>query len=363
MKLIIGSDHRGFELKQHVLEHLKSEGHEVIDAGTYSPDSTDYPLYGKKVGLSVAKGESELGIVICGTGFGISLAASAIKGIKAVCCSDLYTATYTRRHNDANVLAMGAEIVGEGLACMLADTFISTKFDGGRHCRRLAMVEDIRRESFIPTGKCFPVRYLDRELMFYNQRSREWTHPYEYPPCPGGTLTNSGCGIFSLCHAIEVMSGKRVNPEELADFSCRVGGRGDDGTDRPMLLKGVVENGLSEEYGFRYDLDGHLNDPDKLWACLAAGGCALANLRKGHIVALIDCRVAEDGEKQVLAMDCHSESNDARVTDFVRETLAASEVSYYITNASGTVTGKGTSCGMFWVPLTLPMDFDLLHRL
>ena len=361
MKICIGCDHRGLELKNAIAKYLREQEHEVDDVGTYTSERTDYPIYGAKVGRAVAEGRADRGIVVCGTGFGISTAASAIPGVRAVCCSDVYTASMTRRHNRANVLAMGSDVVGERLAFRLVDAFLGASFEGGKHSERLEMLSKLKQTPV--TGKALSVFHNGRELLLYNQRSTKWTYPYEYAPCPGGTLKNSGCGIFSLCEAVEFMRGLRLRPEEVADFSVSVGGRCDDGTDRPMLLKGVVEKGLSNEYGFRYDLDGHLNDHDKLWECLEEGGTALCNLRVGHIVTLIGCRVSADGEKQVLAMDCHSESQDERVCKYVRETVPDSLITYPIENESGVVTGYAQSYGMFWVPLTLPKDFDLLHKL
>ena len=223
------------------------------------------------------------------------------------------------------------------------------------------MVNKLRQTPL--TGKALRVLFGGRELTLYNQRSLEWTYPYEYAPNPGGTLKNSGCGVFSLCEAVEKLCGLRLRPEDIADFSCKVGGRSDDGTDRPMLLKGIVEHGLFNEYGFRYDLDGHLNDHKKLWECLRDGGTALCNLRVGHIVTLIDCRVAEDGEKQILAMDCHSESMDERVRAKVREVVPDSLITYPVENESGLTVGYAQSYGMFWLPLEAAMNFDLLHKL
>ena len=360
MKLVVGSDHRGFQLKTELIEHLKEEGHEVTDIGTYGPASVNYPVYGEKVGRAVASGEYDFGIVVCGTGFGISLAANAVKGVRAVCCSDVWTATYTRRHNNANVLAMGADVLGRGLAFMIADAFLSNTFEGGRHIKRLAMVEEVRRNNGT-TGKFIDVHITDRVIRLYNQRCREWTHPYEYAPNPGGTLTNSGCGIFSLCECIEMLSGKRVAPEELADFSVREGGRGEDGTDRPALLRALAAKGLDAEYGFAYQPAEQINDRELLWKCLSSGGCALTNLRAGHIVALLDCRIAEDGERQVLAMDCHSESADERIASEVREVIGESEIQYDVMNDAGVRVGKAISCGLFWVPITLAKNFDLLQ--
>lgn len=361
MKICIGCDHRGLELKNAIARYLREQEHEVDDVGTYTGERTDYPLYGEKVGRAVAEGRADRGIVVCGTGFGISTAANAVPGARAVCCSDVYTASMTRRHNRANILAMGSDVVGERLAFRLVDAFLNASFEGGRHSERLAMVARLKQTPV--TGKALRVLYNGRELTLYNQRSLQWTYPYEYAPDPGGTLKNSGCGIFSLCEAVEIMSGIRLRPEEVADFSVSVGGRGEDGTDRPLLLKGIMEKGLGNEYGFRYDLDGHLNDHEKLWECLSGGGVALCNLRFGHIVTLIDCRTAENGERQILAMDCHSESQDERVIANVREVVPDSLITYPVQNESGITVGFDQSYGMFWVPLETAKDFDLLHKL
>ena len=210
------------------------------------------------------------------------------------------------------------------------------------------------------TGKeCF-VPYKGKTVRFLNQRSEDWTHPYEYPAEPGSNLKNAGCGIFSVCFAAEKMSSKRIDAEALADFSCMEGGRGDDGTDRPALLTALEEHGMNREYGYHYDGLGLQNDHDKLWEVLSSGGCALCNLRPGHIVCLIEAREV-NGEKQVLAIDSHSESADARIQDQVREIIPESQVVSHIKNASGLVTGYQISHGMFWVPLSLPRNFNLLY--
>lgn len=210
------------------------------------------------------------------------------------------------------------------------------------------------------TGKEGIVSFADYKLRFLNQRSLDWTHPYEYPADPGANLKNSGCGIFSACIAAEKMSGKRICVEDLADFSCREGGRGDDGTDRPALLTAMEKAGLSREYGFTYDGLGLQNDTEALWETLTSGGCALCNLRRGHIVCLIDARI-KDGERQVLAVDPHSESADSRITDQVREIIPESQVVSPVFNCEGVLTGYQTTYGIFWVPLTLPKDFNLLY--
>ena len=135
--LAIGSDHGGYELKQAVMKHLAERGVEYRDYGTYSSESCDYPDFGEAVGRAVASGECERGIVICGTGIGISIAANKVRGVRCALCGDCYSAEMTRRHNDANILAMGARVLGEGLALKIVDTFLDTGFDGGRHTRRI----------------------------------------------------------------------------------------------------------------------------------------------------------------------------------------------------------------------------------
>lgn len=138
--IAIGSDHGGFALKQEVMRHLTERGLEYRDYGTYSDESCDYPVYGEAVGRAVAAGACVRGIVICGTGIGISIAANKIPGVRAALCGDCYSAEMTRRHNDANILAMGARVLGPGLALKIVDTFLDTEFEGGRHARRVAML-------------------------------------------------------------------------------------------------------------------------------------------------------------------------------------------------------------------------------
>lgn len=141
--IAIGSDHGGFELKKEVMAHLDARGFEYKDFGTYSDASCDYPVYGKAVAKAVASGECERGIIICGTGIGISIAANKVHGIRAALCGDCFSAEATRQHNDANVLALGARVVGPGLALKIVDTFLDTPFSNGeRHIRRIEMIED-----------------------------------------------------------------------------------------------------------------------------------------------------------------------------------------------------------------------------
>lgn len=141
--IAIGSDHGGFELKKKLMEHLSERGLEYKDFGTYSSASCDYPVYAKAVARAVAFGECDRGILICGTGIGVSMTANKVHGIRAALCGDCFSAEATRQHNDANVLCMGARVVGEGLALKIADTFLDTPFSNDeRHIRRISMIED-----------------------------------------------------------------------------------------------------------------------------------------------------------------------------------------------------------------------------
>ena len=141
--IAIGSDHGGFELKEKLMEHLSERGLEYKDFGTYSSASCDYPVYAKAVANAVASGECDRGIIICGTGIGVSITANKVRGIRAALCGDCFSAEATRQHNDANILCMGARVVGEGLALKIADTFLDTPFSNDeRHIRRISMIED-----------------------------------------------------------------------------------------------------------------------------------------------------------------------------------------------------------------------------
>ena len=141
--IALGCDHGGFELMQEVKAHLEKRGFEFKDFGCYSTDSVDYPEYAKKVAHAVADGECELGILICGTGIGISIAANKVKGIRAALCADCFSAQATKEHNNANILAMGARTTGPGLALKIVDTFLDTPFSNDeRHIRRIDMIEE-----------------------------------------------------------------------------------------------------------------------------------------------------------------------------------------------------------------------------
>lgn len=148
MKIAIGNDHVAVEMKEHITAYLREKGVEVVNFGTDSPERTDYPIYGKRVADAVVRGEADFGILICGTGVGISLAANKVPGIRAVVCSEPYTAMLSRAHNDTNILAFGARVVGTATAEMLVDAFLSTPYEGGRHARRVEMIAEIERGTF-----------------------------------------------------------------------------------------------------------------------------------------------------------------------------------------------------------------------
>ncbi len=145
MKIAIGCDHGGLEHKNAIAEHLKERGFEVQDFGIYEQVSVDYPEIALKVANSVAGGENELGILVCGTGIGMSLAANKVKGIRAAAVSEHFSAKYTRLHNNSNILCLGGRVIGVGTALELADLFVDTEFEGGRHQRRVDMISEIEK--------------------------------------------------------------------------------------------------------------------------------------------------------------------------------------------------------------------------
>ena len=143
MKIGIGNDHAAVEMKQEIAEYLKGKGYEVVNYGTDTYESCNYPEYGEKVGRAVASGEVDLGILICGTGVGISLAANKVKGIRAVVCPEPYSAKLSRQHNNTNILAFGARVIGIEMAKMIVDEWLNAEFLGGRHQTRVDMIMDI----------------------------------------------------------------------------------------------------------------------------------------------------------------------------------------------------------------------------
>lgn len=145
MKIAIGSDHVGIELKPIIIDYLKELGHEVEDFGAYSSERTDYPIYGKKVAEEVVCGNFDCGILICGTGVGISIAANKVRGIRAVVCSEPYSAKLSKEHNNTNILAFGSRVVGPELAKMIVKEWLDAKFEGGRHENRVKMISEIEK--------------------------------------------------------------------------------------------------------------------------------------------------------------------------------------------------------------------------
>ena len=147
MKISLGCDHGAFTLKEHIKDYLTQRGHEVVDCGTYSADSCDYPVFAQAAAQRVSSGECERGIVMCTTGIGISISANKVKGVRCALCSEPYSAEMTRRHNDANMLAMGAGLIGQNMADRIVDTFLSTEFEGGRHQRRVDRMMEIENQQ------------------------------------------------------------------------------------------------------------------------------------------------------------------------------------------------------------------------
>jgi len=145
-RIALGSDHAGYELKQHLINRLAEQGYDIIDHGTDSTDSVDYPAFCAAAARSVRDGDAEFGIVLGGSGQGEQLAANKVRGVRAALCNCLYTARMAREHNDANVLSIGARVVGIGLAEEIVDLFLSTDFEGGRHARRVGQLTDLEND-------------------------------------------------------------------------------------------------------------------------------------------------------------------------------------------------------------------------
>ena len=143
MKISLGCDHGGFAMKEHIKSWLESHGYEVQDCGCYSTESVDYPVYGRAAAEAVASGACARGIVVCTTGIGISITANKVKGIRCALCSEPLSAEMTRRHNDANMLAIGGGMIGPNMADRIVETFLNTEFEGGRHQRRVDLISAI----------------------------------------------------------------------------------------------------------------------------------------------------------------------------------------------------------------------------
>ena len=147
-RIAIGADHAGFKLKEFVKSFLKEKGFEVIDVGTYSEERCHYPIYAQKVAQMVSKGEIEKGILICGSGIGMSIVANKFKGVRAALCHNIYSAKYSRLHNNSNILCLGGRVTGEDLTKEIVETWLETPFEGGRHEDRLSLIEEIEKNNF-----------------------------------------------------------------------------------------------------------------------------------------------------------------------------------------------------------------------
>lgn len=142
LRIAIGSDHGGYEYKEQIVTHLKEKGYECVDVGTYSTDSCDYPVIARTVTTKITTGEADRGILICGTGIGMSIVANKVKGIRAALCGDTFSARASRAHNNSNVLCLGERVIGINLAMDIVDIWLESKFEGGRHQRRVDMMEN-----------------------------------------------------------------------------------------------------------------------------------------------------------------------------------------------------------------------------
>lgn len=142
LRIAIGSDHGGYEYKEQIVSHLKEKGYECVDVGTYSTDSCDYPVIARAVTTKITTGEADRGILICGTGIGMSIVANKVKGIRAALCGDTFSARASRAHNNSNVLCLGERVIGMNLAMDIVDIWLESKFEGGRHQRRVDMMEN-----------------------------------------------------------------------------------------------------------------------------------------------------------------------------------------------------------------------------
>lgn len=210
------------------------------------------------------------------------------------------------------------------------------------------------------TGKKIYLQYQGKDMTVFNQRSRLWTHDYGYIDRSSSTLSSAGCGVFSVCHCGQWLTGKEFHPDTLADFSMDYGGRGDDGTDRPALLAAMQERGWAKEYGFEYKGDGLRNDLDVLKEhLLNHRGVALCNLRVGHIVSLLDARIVGD-EVQALALDSYSETVHERVMPHVREVIEESAIYSYLKNENDLIIGERKQFALYWVNIDIVRDFNLL---
>ena len=148
MKLAIGNDHAAYDMKLEIKSYLESKGHEVVDFGTHSTQSCNYPEFGEAVGRAVANGEVEGGVLICGTGIGISISANKVKGVRAAVCSEPVSAALTKKHNNANIIAFGARIVGIEMAKAIVDAWLDAEYEGGRHQKRIDMISAIEQGEF-----------------------------------------------------------------------------------------------------------------------------------------------------------------------------------------------------------------------
>ncbi|MDO4547031.1 MAG: hypothetical protein Q4D04_02935 [Clostridia bacterium] len=210
------------------------------------------------------------------------------------------------------------------------------------------------------TGKRYSARVLGRDVILFNQHSSEWDFVYNHPVDPFDTLKTAGCGIFSICHAVEWMTGKIIDPIELARFSMLNGARMYDGTNRPKLLMAMQRSGLAERYGFSYRGTGPQNGEDELFGHISQGGAALCNLRVGHIVAVVAARNMNSG-RELLIIDSHPTTRSNAQYEAIKQAEGDAFIVYETINGSGAVTGVSAQASAFWVSASAPFNYDLMH--
>ena len=212
------------------------------------------------------------------------------------------------------------------------------------------------------SGKIVHFDLCGMPFAFCNQSSKNWVYPYEYQG-DKEDLCDAGCGIFSIVHAVECMQGFFCPPEIIARFSVMNGGRGDDGTDRPTLLRAMEEKGLAKTLGFCYHGEDLRNDKEALFEHLIEGnGTALCNLRKGHIVCLIGARETDEGQ-EVLAIDSANETDNVLLREMITEVLPETVIRKEKKNSKGLVVSRAVTYAAYWVKMDTVKDFNLLHIL
>ncbi len=258
IKIAVGCDHVGLQMKRDISAYLAQKGYQIADFGTDSEERTDYPIYGKRVADAVASGDCRFGILICGTGVGISLAANKVRGIRAVVCSEPYSAALARQHNDANIVAFGARVVGGATAEMIVDAFLGAEYEGGRHARRVAMLSDI--ENGVPTPDTLPQGCFRAGIDIGGTKIAVGILDGEHRLCAEETVqVNTITNVFETLGCVLDMLCARVGISREEIVSVGVGVPGTVSADGRRILKVPNIDILSE--GFADGLEAALGIP------------------------------------------------------------------------------------------------------